>query len=614
MKSTDFDVVICGGGLAGLALARQLKLERQEMRVLVLEKSRFPVREAAHKVGESTVEIAGFYYRETLQLKSYFKNEQYTKCGLRYFFIEERDDFASCPEIGLSEYASVDSYQLDRGKLENDLSVLNRLNGVIIRDDVSVEDIILNEGDSDHEVLYLDAANGEGRHSVFCKWVVDASGRRSILQKKLGLRRKVKSACSSAWWRVKGRLDVSDFVPEDNRAWHQRVPHKIRYYSTTHLMGNGYWIWLIPLINGNTSVGIVVDENLHDYTEFNTLPKALEWIRRQDPFVASKIEGYEVLDFLGLRNYSYSSRQVFSERRWACTGEAGVFPDPFYSPGSNLIGYANSIITQLITQYLTTGEIDKERLAGYNQFLIFQNDWLIAEIQSAYPYFGNSQVESLRYLWDIFVGWTMAAPHMFNSIYLDEEKTETVQDIMFMFGNIAYRVRKLFCDWSKVSRKTFSFTFIDYLKVPFIKEFYSRCLQMNKTVGQLAEDYAISILKIEEFVQVLFFLIIEDCMPEELDRVRSHGWVNAAAVSLAVGDWENDGLFTPITPARDFSEVDSQIRGLFTFHGREDKTSIHEPGDKSSIHEPGEKTSIHEPGDKSSILHRENFNSATGRM
>ena len=572
MKSTTFDVVICGGGLAGLSLARQLKLAKNDINVLVLEKNQFPVREAAHKVGESTVEIAGFYYRETLQLRSYFKNEQYTKCGLRYFFIEGPGDFASYPEIGLSEYASVDSYQLDRGKLENDLWVLNRLNGVTIRDNVSVEEIILNEGDGNHEVVYHDAVSGEGRQSVFCKWVVDASGRRSILQKKLGFRRKVKSACSSAWWRVRGRLDVSDFVSEDNIAWHQRVPHKIRYYSTTHLMGNGYWIWLIPLINGNTSVGIVVDENLHDYTEFNTLPKALDWIRRQDPFVAAKIEGYEVMDFLGLRNYSYSSKQVFSEKRWACTGEAGVFPDPFYSPGSNLIGYANSIITQLITHYLSTGEINKDRLNVFNQFVIFQNDWLVAEIQSAYPYFGNSQVESLRYLWDIFTGWTIHAPQMFSSIYLDEEKTERIQDFIFLFGNMAFKVRKLFTDWSRVSRGTFSFQFIDYLKVPFIKEYYSRCLQKDKTIEQLVEDYTICIGKIEEFVHVLFFIILEDCMPEEIARFKDPLWINTLAVSLSVNDWEKDGLFCPTTAPRDFADMNRQIRSLFTFHDRKSET------------------------------------------
>jgi flavin-dependent dehydrogenase len=566
LKSQAFDVVICGGGLAGMCLARQLKLENCDISILILEKNSFPLREAAHKVGESTVEIAGFYLRETLQLKQYFKNEQYIKCGLRYFFKEGFDDFGDYPEIGLSEYASVDSYQLDRGKLENDLYFLNKQLGVSIKDDVSVADIILNEGITNHTVLFSERTNGMEQQSVSCKWVIDASGRRSILQKKLGLRRKLNSNCSSVWFRVKGRLDVSDFVPDDNVKWHQRVPHKIRYYSTIHLMSNGYWIWLIPLINGNTSVGIVVDESLHNYTEFNTIEKALQWIREQAPFVATKIESLEIMDFLGLRNYSYSSTKVFSENRWACTGEAALFPDPFYSPGSNLIGYSNSIITQLIANYLSNGEIDKNRIEFYNQFIIFQNDWLVGDIQSAYPYFGNSQVESLRYIWDIFVGWTMAAPQMFNSIYLDEQKTEKIQNIVFSFYNLAFKVRKLFSDWSRLSKRTFSFQFIDYLKIPFIKELYDRCLQKDKTVEQLVEDYTFSVRKIEEFVQVLFHIILEDCMPDELEKIKTPFWINAHAVSLSKDLWEKDGLFAPNDPIRDFSDMNQQIRCLYTFH------------------------------------------------
>lgn len=565
MNSQTYDVVICGGGLAGMCVARQLKLVNGDIRILILEKNRLPVREAAHKVGESTVEIAGFYFRETLQLKQYFKNEQYTKCGLRYFFKEGSDDFADYREIGLSEYSPIDSYQIDRGKLENDLHFLNKQIGVCIKDDVSVYDIVLNEANTNHEIFFVENANGAVEQSVSCKWVIDASGRRSILQKKLGLRRKVNSNCSAVWFRVKGRLDVSDLVPEENVEWHQRVPHKIRYYSTIHLMGNGYWIWLIPLINGNTSVGIVVDETFHDYTAFNTLDKALCWIGEKAPFVAAKVKTLEIMDFLGLRNYSYSSKQVFSENRWACTGEAASFPDPFYSPGSNLIGYSNSIITHLITNYLSNGEIDKDRIDFYNQFIIFQNDWLVSDIQSAYPYFGNSQVESLRYIWDIFVGWAMAAPHMFNSIYLDEQKTESIQHIMFCFYNLAFKVRKLFSSWSKVSRGTFSFQYIDYLKIPFIKERYDRCLQKNKSTEELLDDYTFSFKQIEEFVQVLFYLILEDCMPEQLEKFATPFWINPYAVSLSIDLWEKEGLFTPKDPVRDFSDMNRQIRSLYTF-------------------------------------------------
>ena len=51
------DVVITGGGLAGLTLALQLKQSFADLDILVLERRVHPVPIAAHKVGESTVEI-----------------------------------------------------------------------------------------------------------------------------------------------------------------------------------------------------------------------------------------------------------------------------------------------------------------------------------------------------------------------------------------------------------------------------------------------------------------------------------------------------------------------------------------------------------------------------
>ena len=51
-----FDVVICGGGLAGPLLARHIRRELPEIAVTVLERTTRPLPDACHKVGESSVD------------------------------------------------------------------------------------------------------------------------------------------------------------------------------------------------------------------------------------------------------------------------------------------------------------------------------------------------------------------------------------------------------------------------------------------------------------------------------------------------------------------------------------------------------------------------------
>ena len=37
-----------------------------------------------------------------------------------------------------------------------------------------------------------------------------------------------------------------------------------------------------------------------------------------------------------------------SAQRWACTGESGVFVDPYYSVGLNLIAFSNGLTQRMI--------------------------------------------------------------------------------------------------------------------------------------------------------------------------------------------------------------------------------------------------------------------------
>ncbi|HQW92764.1 MAG TPA: FAD-dependent oxidoreductase, partial [Ferruginibacter sp.] len=65
----QYDVVVLGGGLAGLTLSLQLKKAKPGISILVLERRETAAATAAHKVGESTVELGTHYLREVLDIK-----------------------------------------------------------------------------------------------------------------------------------------------------------------------------------------------------------------------------------------------------------------------------------------------------------------------------------------------------------------------------------------------------------------------------------------------------------------------------------------------------------------------------------------------------------------
>jgi len=440
------DVVICGGGLAGLTLARQLRLAVPRASVAVVEAQARPLPKAGHKVGESTVEFGSRYLWKVLGLHDYLKDEHLLKNGLRFFSGAPGTPFWARTEIGPSESPIVPSYQLDRGKLENDLRAMLEDDGVTLHEGYKVDDIAL-DGAGPHRV----AATGRSgdRLELTGRWVVDASGRRRLLQRKLGLGRPASFEASAAWFRIEGHLKVGDLVPEDEKRWHRRDVKGDRWLSTNHLMGPGYWVWLIPLSTGYTSVGIVTDHTHHAFTDYNRPERAIQWLRDHEPVLAARLEGVELVDFLVMHDYAYTSERVLSEDRWACVGEAGIFVDPLYSPGTDLIALANSLTVELVRRDLRDGTVEPERVAEYNRVLLGWHADLSHMLGNNGAIFPCPDVFAAKLWWDFFVYWVFMCPYYFRGLHqLPIEGLREAHALSDVYSELNHRAQALFEAWA----------------------------------------------------------------------------------------------------------------------------------------------------------------------
>ena len=468
------DVTILGGGLAGLSLALQCRQQNPSASIVVLEKREHPVPEAAHKVGESTVEVAAHYFGEVLGLKQHIKEAQLPKLGLRFFFpaggnerIEER------LELGGRRYAPCPSYQLDRGRFENHMGDLCLERGIGFVDRAKIERVLLGAGKSDHRVQYK--LQGKQRE-IHSRWVIDASGRRAFLKRQMGLAQDSPHHANAAWFRFKRHIKIDDWC--DDGAWSEGHSGLTgRWYSTNHLMGQGYWVWLIPLASGSTSMGIVAAEQYHSLSDYNSIDKAVAWLDKHEPQCAAAVKENlsELQDFRAIRQYAVESKQVFSSQRWGITGEAGFFHDPFYSPGSDFIAFSNTFLTDLICRDLG-GQGIRIRSFAYDR--IFKRFYYgtCTAYQDQYQLFGNPVVMPIKVLWDYLVYWSITG-----FIFMQDRMCEQLMYLRNLrrlnrLGKVNHFVQDFFRKWHAADPAVQAAGRVDISRIPLVRESNQRLL------------------------------------------------------------------------------------------------------------------------------------------
>lgn len=394
----DYDVVIAGGALAGAATAILLLREQPQLRVLIVEKSSA----FGRRVGEATVEISGYFLCRVLGLTKYLNEAHLMKQGMRFWFTNSRvQSLANSSEIGGKYLSRVPSFQLDRAELDEEVLRRAAALGAEVWRPASVGKIQLTPGGK-QTIEVKTSTTPEGK-TVSARWVVDGSGVAAVLARQQGwFKPNTEHPTTAVWARWTGVKDwdgeeLAKKFPE----WAEAC-FGMRSTATNHLLGPGWWAWVIPLKGGDVSVGVVFDQRLMTWPEGGSLGQRLK------DFLIKHPVGHEILadaqwregDVHWRKNLPYCST-TFAGDGFALVGDAGAFLDPFYSPGMDWVAFTTWSSAQLILAQ-QRGEELAPLLARHNRdFTRSYERWFAAIYKDKYEYMGDFDLLRIAFQMDL---------------------------------------------------------------------------------------------------------------------------------------------------------------------------------------------------------------------
>jgi flavin-dependent dehydrogenase len=392
---TEFtcDVAILGGAFSGAATALMLKRRRPDARVIIVEKAD----EFDRKVGESTTEVSSCFLTKVLGLTQHLGHEQLAKQGLRFWFAEsEATPFDRCVEMGARYNSRLPGFQVDRAKLDEHVLSLAKDAGCDVWRPAKATKV-------DVDSKSVEVAVGDENRTIRAKWIVDASGRVALLARQLGhFRLNTEHPINSIWARFRGVNDWDSFELRKKFPCWGKTTVAARSWATNHLMGYGWWCWIIPLKGGDVSVGLVYDTRLFQPPTGATIGERLK------AHFATHPVGKEILcdaEAVEGDQRAYSSLAYWSEcivgDGWVSVGDAASFIDPLYSSGLDFCGFTSSGAVALIDRSLAGEDVSADAANFNERFQHCYHAWFESIYKDKYYYLGDAELWAAAFLMDI---------------------------------------------------------------------------------------------------------------------------------------------------------------------------------------------------------------------
>jgi geranylgeranyl reductase family protein len=310
-QTSNYDVIVMGGGPAGSSIASILAREGRS--VIVLEKEEFP----RHHIGESLMTDT-FWTFERMGILDKLKQSPFVRKYSVQFANPAGKESRPFYFFEANHHESAVTWQVTRAEFDKLLLEHAEEQGATVHQKTLVKQVLF---DGDHAVG-VEAQMPDGSLQKFhAQVVVDATGQTAMLSNKFRWRMrdpKLKKAVLFSYFKGAHR------EPDLNGG--------ATLVLRTELGSNG-WFWYIPLENGITSVGVVADPEYLVKGRGQDLAKIFaEEIAKCEP-CRRRVEGAERVDKIySILDYSYRSKQNAGDG-FILIGDAYGFLDPIYSSG-----------------------------------------------------------------------------------------------------------------------------------------------------------------------------------------------------------------------------------------------------------------------------------------